>query len=261
MPIDWGDGSYERTARDLECAAERAVACARIAAGERVLDVGCGTGNAALAAARRGAVVTGVDPAVRLLEVARRRAAEVGLEIAFTEGEAAAPGVPDGAFDAAIAIFSVIFAPDAEAAVAGMVRAVRPGGRIVVTTWIAEGAICAASNVFGDAMRAGAGAGAPPSVWLEAAPIRALFEGHGAIVTITEEALVFEAASPEAWLDDLETHHPFGRAARVFFADRPAEYAALRARALEALHAGNETTEGFRCTSRYRVVRADLPGA
>jgi SAM-dependent methyltransferase len=256
MTIDWGDGSYEHTARELEGAAALAVERAEIAAGERVLDVGCGTGNAALAAARRGALVTGVDPAARLLEVARRRAAKEGVEIELVRGEAAALGVPDGGFDAALAVFSVIFAPDPEAAVAGMVRAVRPGGRIVVTTWIIGGAIHACTKVFGDAMRAGADA--PPSPWHEAGSVRALFESHGATVAITEEALVFEAASPEAWLDELETNHPFGRATRAHFTDRHDEYAELRARALEVLRAGNEAPAGFRCTSRYRLVRADL---
>jgi cyclopropane fatty-acyl-phospholipid synthase-like methyltransferase len=76
--LNWGDGNYERTARTLEPAAEVALDTAEIAPGERVLDVACGTGNAALAAAQRGARAVGVDPAEALLtsETAQRRSAQ-----------------------------------------------------------------------------------------------------------------------------------------------------------------------------------------
>jgi 2-polyprenyl-3-methyl-5-hydroxy-6-metoxy-1,4-benzoquinol methylase len=69
---DWSDGEYERTAERLAPIAEVVVDAAQIAAGERVLDVACGTGNAALAAARRGARVVGVDPAAGLVAQATR---------------------------------------------------------------------------------------------------------------------------------------------------------------------------------------------
>ena len=71
--FDWGLGRYEDTAAQLEPAARAVVERAAPAAGEHVVDVGCGTGNAALLAAERGARVTGVDPAPRLLDVARER--------------------------------------------------------------------------------------------------------------------------------------------------------------------------------------------
>jgi SAM-dependent methyltransferase len=65
-PLDWGIGHYEHTAADLLPAARRLVEVAGVEAGERVVDVGCGTGSAALVAAARGAAVLGVDPATRL---------------------------------------------------------------------------------------------------------------------------------------------------------------------------------------------------
>src|SRR5690242_14399728 len=78
--MDWDMGEYERFAPELEPAAEQLVALAGLRGGERVLDVSCGTGNAAIVAARAGAVVTGVDPAARLLGIARGRAEAEGLE-------------------------------------------------------------------------------------------------------------------------------------------------------------------------------------
>ena len=114
--FDWSVGRYEETAARLLPVAERLVEQAALRAGECVVDVGCGTGNAALLAARRGARVIGVDPARRLLEVARRRAGAEALDISFLEGEAATLPLGDESADVVLSVFAVIFAPDAEAA-------------------------------------------------------------------------------------------------------------------------------------------------
>lgn len=94
---------------------------------EVVLDLGRGTGNAAMIAASRGARVIGVDPSPRLLEVARAVAAAAGIDAAFALGDAGSLPVPDGCVDAIVSVFGVIFAPDAEAAAAEMARTLRPG--------------------------------------------------------------------------------------------------------------------------------------
>src|SRR6185312_510552 len=93
---DWGVGRYEETAARLEPAARTVVEHAAPRAGDRVADVGCGTGNAALLAAARGARVTGVDPAARLLQVARERASAEELEADFVEGDGASLPLGDG---------------------------------------------------------------------------------------------------------------------------------------------------------------------
>src|SRR5687768_10158265 len=98
MPVDpgapsgppglaWGVGNYEPTAARLEPATVVVVERAALRPGERLLDLGCGTGNAALAAARLGAEVVGVDPAVRLLDVGRSRAEAEGLSVTFQAGD------------------------------------------------------------------------------------------------------------------------------------------------------------------------------
>jgi 2-polyprenyl-3-methyl-5-hydroxy-6-metoxy-1,4-benzoquinol methylase len=115
---DWSLGRYESTAERLLPAARVVVESAALHAGERVLDLGCGTGNAALLAAACGARVTGVDPASRLLEVARARAASEGADITFLAGEAASLPVGDASADVIVSVFAVIFAPDAVAAAA-----------------------------------------------------------------------------------------------------------------------------------------------
>ena len=106
-------GRYEKTAEQLLPAARLVVDRAAPAAGERVVDVGCGTGNAALLAAARGASVIGVDPAPRLLDVARAQALAQGVDATFVEGDAAAIPLSDGEADVVLSVFGVIFAPDA----------------------------------------------------------------------------------------------------------------------------------------------------
>src|SRR3954470_6148685 len=116
--LDWSLGRYERTAEQLLPAARLVVERAAPSAGDRVVDVGCGTGNAALLAAERGARVTGVDPAARLLEGAAGRAASQGLDATFSRGDAASLPVADGTAGLTVSVFGAIFAPDPTAAAA-----------------------------------------------------------------------------------------------------------------------------------------------
>jgi SAM-dependent methyltransferase len=108
---EWGLGSYEETARELEPAAEAAIAALELKPGERVLDVACGSGNAALLAAQAGALVSGLDGSPRLIGVAGERVPEGS----FVVGDAAALPFEDGGFDAAVSVFGVIFASPASA--------------------------------------------------------------------------------------------------------------------------------------------------
>ncbi len=101
-------------------------------AGDRLLDVGTASGNTALAAARRGARVTGIDLVPSLLERARQRASAESLDIDFQEGDAMALKYPDASFDVAISTFGAIFAPDPERTAAEMARICRPGGKLAM---------------------------------------------------------------------------------------------------------------------------------
>ena len=137
--VEWGHGRYEVIAEQLFPAAEVVVGRADPDDGDRVLDLGCGTGNAALLAAERGATVTGVDPAERLVSVAADEAAARGLDARFVVGSAADLPLADDSVDVVVSVFGVIFAPDAEAAAAEIDRVTAPGGRAVISAWIPEG--------------------------------------------------------------------------------------------------------------------------
>src|SRR5262245_27647387 len=139
--MDWGQGRYEHVAAQLLPAAKVVVDTAAIEEGERVVDVGCGTGNAALLAAERGASVTGIDPAQRLLDVASAQASKGGLDARFERGEAASLPVPDGGAEVVLSVFGVIFASDPKAAADEMARVLAPVGRMLLAAWIPGGAI------------------------------------------------------------------------------------------------------------------------
>lgn len=131
--------SFSPTAMFTAPVAGRLVHFAGIAKGERVLDVGTGTGVVALAAAHRGARVTGLDLTPALLAVARENARIAGRDdIEWTEGDAEALPYADASFDVVVSQFGHMFAPRPDVAIAEMHRVLRPGGRIAFATWPPE---------------------------------------------------------------------------------------------------------------------------
>ena len=131
----WSAGDYRALGAKMLPAAEALCERAGLAGGLRVLDVATGTGNAALAAARRGCEVVGVDFVPRQLDVARARSAAEGLEIEFVEGDAEELPVADASFDAVVSVFGAMFAPDQERVAAEFLRACRSGGTIAMANW------------------------------------------------------------------------------------------------------------------------------
>jgi SAM-dependent methyltransferase len=134
----WSVGDYQRVGVRLVPASEQLVADLQVRPGERLLDVGGGTGNTALAAARRDAEVTCSDIVPELLEHARRRAELEGLSYGTEVADAQALPFDDGAFDVVTSTIGVVFAADAEKAAAEIVRVLRPGGRFGLTAWVPE---------------------------------------------------------------------------------------------------------------------------
>jgi SAM-dependent methyltransferase len=259
---DWGSGRYERTAEALMPAARALVDAAEVRSGERVLDLGCGTGNAALLAAERGAIATGVDPAQRLLQVAREQADALGLRASFTAGDAASIPAADGSFDAVLSAFGVIFAPDAAAATREMVRVTAPGGRILVTAWIPGGAISDSLRVVREAVtRALGGDHLPtPFAWHDPSALAALFAPHGFSVATTEHEISFSAPSAREHVDADLRDHPLAAASRAVLEPR-GELDSVRDRMVEVLDAGNEDDGGgLRVTSRYVIAEARPSG-
>jgi len=116
-------------------AAPSLVRYAGIASGQRVLDVGCGTGVVALTAARTGATVTGFDLTPALLERAGENAALAGVTIEFREGDVEDMPFGDGEFDCVVSQFGHMFGPRPDITIAQMLRVLKPGGAIAFSTW------------------------------------------------------------------------------------------------------------------------------
>ena len=253
--MDWGVGYYERTAEQLMPVARVVVETAAIRQDERVVDVGCGTGNAALLAAAQGASVIGVDPATRLLEVARSAAS--GLDAEFVEGEASALPLEDASVDVVLSVFGVIFASDAAAAAAEMARVLRPSGRIVLSAWIPEGAISQMVRASREAVARALGAppAPPPFAWHDREALTGLLAPHGFELSLREERISFQGESVDKWLDAEISNHPLAVTGRAVLEPR-GELEPLRQRQREIIVAANEDPNALRLTSRYVVVTA-----
>jgi len=147
--IMWSLGDFARAGAEQVLVGELLCRAIDIHPGQRVLDVAAGSGNAALAAARRGARVTATDFVPRLLQAAAQRARAEGLELETREADAQSLPFPDGAFDVVLSTFGVMFAPDQARAAAELLRVCRPGGRIGLTAWTPASVMAAAQAIAG----------------------------------------------------------------------------------------------------------------
>lgn len=139
--VMWGSGPYERISGTLKIAHDHLLGRLRPAAGQRWLDVATGTGEVARPVAHAGAEVTGLDLAPDLIETAKRRAEEEGVEIRFDVGDAESLPYEDASFDVVTSTFGVMFAPDHQAVARELARVCRPGGRLGLATWLPDGGV------------------------------------------------------------------------------------------------------------------------
>jgi ubiquinone/menaquinone biosynthesis C-methylase UbiE len=137
--IMWSSGDFAVIGTTLQGVGESLCEAADLQAGSLVLDVACGNGNAALAAARRFCTVRGIDYVPALLTGAAQRAAAERLDATFTEADAEHLPFADGTFDYVLSTFGVMFAPDQPQAARELARVTKPGGRIAVASWTPEG--------------------------------------------------------------------------------------------------------------------------
>jgi SAM-dependent methyltransferase len=138
MKSVWSAGDFGKIALSLETGAEEFIERLNLQKGERVLDVACGSGNLSIPAARKGAIVTGIDIAPNLVEQARARAAAENLECKFEEGDAENMPYDDESFDTVMTMFGAMFAPRPDVTASELIRVCRKGGRIAMGNWTAE---------------------------------------------------------------------------------------------------------------------------
>jgi ubiquinone/menaquinone biosynthesis C-methylase UbiE len=202
----WSSGDYAVIGVSIPIVAELLCEAVDLRAGQRVLDVATGNGNAALAAARRFADVVGVDYVPALLERGRRRAAAEGFTIDFREGDAERLPVADGSFDVVLSTFGVMFAPDHARAARELVRVCRKGGKIGLASWTPEGALGESFRVI--AKYAPPPPGLQPAMaWGTEKHLRELFGSAVTNWSVERKRFVFRYRSFEHWLDMFRSYY------------------------------------------------------
>ena len=202
----WSSGDYAVVGTTLQIVGEELCEALDLRAGQSVLDVAAGNGNASLAAARRWCDVTATDYVPALLERARERAGAERLNIAFREADAEALPFRDRNFDAVVSTFGVMFTPDQERAASELIRVTKPGGKIGLANWTPEGFIGQLFKTMGKHLPPPAGIKSPAS-WGTQARLAELFEPHASSIEAPKRHFVFRYRSPEHWLTVFRTYY------------------------------------------------------
>lgn len=201
----WADGNYAAVAEEIAVALPNAALDGLDLAGRDVLDVATGTGNAAILAAQHGARVTGLDLVDALLEVARDRSSDLGLDIQWNEGDCELLPYADDSFDVVTSTVGVQFAPRAAAVASELRRVTRRGGQIVLVNWTKEGLIGQLFAVMSKYMPAPPSWVTGPPAWGDEAFLRGLFAGDD--VTITRGFNPFVFPSLETYMEFFEVNY------------------------------------------------------
>jgi SAM-dependent methyltransferase len=253
----WASGDYGAVAARIHPMSEALAEAADLAAGDRVLDVATGTGNAAIAAARRGCAVLGVDYVPELLGRGRERAAAERLPVEFATGDAERLGYPDGAFDAVLSCVGVMFAPDQERAAAELLRVCRPGGTIALASWTPEGFIGDLFRTVGRRVPSPSGLRAPVE-WGDEARLRELLGGGIGGLRLARREFVFRFATAEEFVDFFRVN--YGPTLKAFEALDDEGRRLLHDDLVALAHRHDRPGRGLRIPSAYLEAVAERTG-
>jgi ubiquinone/menaquinone biosynthesis C-methylase UbiE len=235
----WSSGDYAVIGTTLQGVGEALCEALDIRAGQRVLDVAAGNGNATLAAARRWCDVVSTDYVPSLLERGKARAAAEGLDVQFEQADVEKLQFADASFDVVLSTFGVMFTPDQEKAAAEMARVCKRGAKIGMANWTPEGFIGQLFKVMGRYLPPPAGV-KPPSLWGTEARLRELFKGGE--VKAERRNFVFRYRSPKHWLQTFRTY--YGPMHKAFGALDAAKQASLEQDLLDLVQRMNTATDG-----------------
>ncbi len=251
----WTSGDFSKFAVFIESHAEAFVANLPISPGLSVLDLACGSGNIAVVAAQRDAIVSGVDIAPNLVAAARARAAGLGLNIEFKEGDAEQLPYPDASFDMVISMYGVMFAAHPDLAAAEMLRVCAPGGTIALANWTPTGFIGQMLKTIGAHVPPPPGSISPILWGVEATVKERLGYGTSAI-KCTPREVVFEYPFSPAETVEYYIQY-YGPTLQTYAACSPEKQVVLRRDLENFWSAHNQATDGTtRVISEYLEVIA-----
>ena len=237
----WASGDYAVFGTALNIMSELLCEAADLRPGEKVLDVATGSGNAALAAARRYCKVTGADYVPALLEKGRERAAVEGLTVDFREGDAEELPFPDAAFDVVLSSVGAMFAPDQERVAAELVRVCRPGGRICMANWVPGSFAGELGSLFGSYQPKVPGL-LPPTLWGTEERLQELLGEATESVRIFPRTFTFRYPSVEYYLEILREY--LGPTRETFRALGPEEQESLTRDVVDLVGRFNRSGDG-----------------
>jgi ubiquinone/menaquinone biosynthesis C-methylase UbiE len=237
----WSSGDYAVVGTTLQIVGEQLCEALDLRSGQKVLDVAAGNGNVSLAAARRWCDVVSTDYVPSLLERGRARASADGLAIEFKEADAEALPFADGAFDAVVSTFGVMFAPNQEQAAAELLRVCRAGGKIGLANWTPEGLIGQVFKTLGKHLPPPAGAKSP-ALWGTRERLTGMFGAAAASMAIEPRVFNFRYRSAEHFLEVLRTY--YGPMLKAFAALDEARQRDLRADLLTLFVRMNRADDG-----------------
>lgn len=258
----WASGNYANVVNDIvHELGPILVEAAGVKSGDLVLDVAAGTGNAAIPAAQTGAQVIASDLTPELLEVGKKWAAEVGVELTWETADAEALPYGDGVFDVVLSCLGVMFAPHHQPAADELVRVCRPGGTIGLIAWTPAGFIgqmFAAMKPYAPPPPPGA---QPPPLWGDEDHVRELLGGRvEQVQTETRAVRVSYFATPEAFRDYFKAN--YGPTISVYkaIADDPERAAALDRDLVELARRFNVGTDSTVVDWEYLLFTARKSG-
>ena len=227
----WSAGDYAVIGTTLQIVGEQLAEACDIRFDQTVLDVAAGNGNATLAAARRGGIVTSTDYVGSLLDRGAERARAERWQAKFEVADAEALPYADAGYDAVLSTFGVMFAPDHAKAASEMARVCKPGGHIGLANWTPDSLIGQMFKVLGHHLPPPAGV-QPPSLWGTEAHLQSLFGDRAASIDCTSRHFNFRYRSAAHFIDVFRTWYgPVHKA----FAALPADGASALARDLAEL--------------------------
>ena len=234
----WASGDFAVVGTTRQIVGESLAEAADIRAGERVLDVAAGNGNATLAAARRFAQVTSTDYVPALLERGAARAAAEGLDVEFRVADAEALPFEAGSFDVTLSTFGTMFTPQHARAAAELLRVTRSGGRIGMANWTPAGFIGQLFKLIGSYLPPPAGLKSP-ALWGTEPHLVELFGTQAADIRVEHKHFNFRYRSAAHWIEIFRDYYgPTHKAFAALDKERQAALARDMTQLLERLNIG-----------------------
>ena len=204
--VAWGSGDYSRIGVTLQITGEQLCETMDLRAGQTVLDVAAGNGNATLAAARRFCNVLSTDYVQALLDQSYQRSQSEGLKIEYQKADAENLPFADNSFDNVISTFGVMFTPNQSKTASELIRVCKPGGKIGMANWTPEGFIGQLFKTLAKYMPPPQGVSSP-ALWGTDSFLQEKFATQSSRIESSVREFNFRYQSPQHWLDLFGTYY------------------------------------------------------